>query len=89
MERSSVHRIFIACVIALAIATLAVCGASRIQGAYSNANGMVTPDLRSGGEASFTMMGETEACTYKVEGKTLHLTCGQTKLTSTSTTTGR
>jgi hypothetical protein len=80
MKRSPVPRIFLTCMIAWVLVTFVACGASKVRGTYSNASGMVTLDLRSGGEASFTMMGETEACTYKVEGQTVHLTCGQNKV---------
>jgi hypothetical protein len=34
-------------------------------------------ELRSGGKASFTMMGETQECTYTVNGNNIHLTCGK------------
>jgi len=36
---------------------------------------MATLELRSGGNASFTMMGETHTCTYKVDGDKLTLDC--------------
>ena len=52
-----------------------MCGGSSIVGTYSNANGAVTMDVRSGGNASITMMGESKACTYKVDGDQLTLNC--------------
>ena len=52
-----------------------MCSGSSVVGTYSNANGFVTMDIRSGGQASVTMMGETKACTYKVDGSQLMLTC--------------
>ena len=51
------------------------CSGSSIVGTYSNANGVVTMDVRSGGNASITMMGESKACTYKVDGNQLTLNC--------------
>ncbi|MFB3922164.1 MAG: hypothetical protein ACE145_10610 [Terriglobia bacterium] len=75
MHRQALHKsLSLGIVLLLSLAAIA-CGGSKMEGTYSNASGMVTLDLRSGGEASFTMMGETEACTYKVEGKKLHLKC--------------
>lgn len=53
----------------------AMCSGSSVEGTYSNANGFVTVDLRSGGKASVTMMGENKACTYKVDGGQLTLNC--------------
>jgi hypothetical protein len=75
--------------VALALLTMAACGSSRMKGTYSSQTGVVL-DLRSGGEASFTgvaaeismgkpPMGGAHACTYKVDGKTLHLTCEEHK----------
>ena len=52
------------------------CGPS-IKGTYSSTSGTMTLELRSGGKASFTMMGETQECTYTVSGKNIHLTCGK------------
>ncbi|MGH9746425.1 MAG: hypothetical protein ACRD59_10015 [Candidatus Acidiferrales bacterium] len=58
---------------ALALA-MAGCGAG-ITGTYTNANGLVTLDLKSGGKAALSMMGENEQCTYDVAEKNLNLTC--------------
>lgn len=66
--------------IALLAALLAVmpaigsCG-SKTEGTYTDTSGMVTLDLKSGGKANFTMMGETEACSYKVSGDKVLLDC--------------
>jgi hypothetical protein len=54
------------------------CG-SGLSGTYTNPTGLVTLDLRSGGKASLTMMGQNEECTYNVSGKNLTLTCGGDK----------
>ena len=44
-------------------------------GVYSDANGAVILELRSGGKANFTFMGEVQDCSYKTGGKQLTLTC--------------
>lgn len=45
------------------------------RGVYSDANGAVILELRSGGNANFTFMGDVENCTYDSSGKQLTLTC--------------
>jgi len=68
----------IAAVVVLAALSTS-CGGSSIQGTYTNATGIATLDVKSGGEASFSLMGEKLACTYKQEKAKLLLTCpGQT-----------
>ena len=55
---------------------LLVCGCnSGPTGTYTDANGAVILELRSGGKASFTFMGDVENCTYESSGKQLTLTC--------------
>jgi hypothetical protein len=77
MNRSRGNKRVVLFLVASVCFFVAACGNSKIRGTYSNDGGTVVLDLRSGGEASITMMGETEACTYKVEKSTLHLTCGE------------
>ena len=48
---------------------------ANMEGTYTNTGGAVTMDIRSGGKANFTLMGEKHACTYKVKGETLMLDC--------------
>jgi len=49
---------------------------SKIEGTYTQAgNGTVALDLKSGGKAMFTMMGDNIACTYKVDGDKVLLDC--------------
>lgn len=48
---------------------------SGVAGTYSDANGAVILELRSGGSASFTFMGDVEDCSYKSTDKQLTLTC--------------
>ena len=45
------------------------------RGTYTDANGAVILELRSGGKANFTFMGDVEDCTYESSGKQLTLTC--------------
>jgi hypothetical protein len=55
---------------------IAGCG-SKMEGTYSQGGGpgTIALDLKSGGKATFTMMGEDYACTYKVNGDKLALDC--------------
>jgi hypothetical protein len=89
MNRLAGNKKVVFSTVALALLALAACGSSRMKGTYSSQTGVVL-DLRSGGEASFTgvaaeismgkpPMGGAHACTYKVDGKTLHLTCEEHK----------
>jgi hypothetical protein len=62
-------------IVAAVIAVVAVIGCgSKVEGTYSNGS-MVTLDLKSGGKAMFTMMGETIPCTYKVKDNKVQLDC--------------
>ena len=62
-------------VFSAAIALL-ICGCSSgPKGTYTDANGAVILELRSGGKASFTFMGDVEDCSYKSSDKRLTLTC--------------
>jgi hypothetical protein len=64
--------------IALSTFILSACGAG-VSGTYTNTNGLVTLDLKSGGKALLTMMGQNEHCSYDVDGKNLNLTCNGEK----------
>jgi hypothetical protein len=48
---------------------------SGLQGTYTDANGAVILELRSGGKANFTFMGDVEDCSYDSSGKQITLTC--------------
>jgi hypothetical protein len=50
-------------------------GAPNMEGTYTNNGGMVTLDLKSGGKAIFTMMGESMLCTYKANDDKVLLDC--------------
>ncbi len=45
------------------------------RGTYTDANGAVILELRSGGKANFTFMGDVEECSYRSIDKQLTLTC--------------
>jgi hypothetical protein len=68
------RQILFSALMAAALATT-MCGGASVEGTYSNANGFVTMDLRSGGQAAMTMMGESKQCTYKIEGSQVTLNC--------------
>ena len=55
------------------VCVAAACGKS-LNGTYHDQSGQVTLELKSGGSAHITMMGEGHDLTYKVEGSkiTLH-----------------
>ena len=57
-----------------AMTVIGGCG-SKMEGTYTNSGGMVTLDLKSGGKAAFTMMGETIPCSYKVKDSKVMLDC--------------
>lgn len=44
-------------------------------GTYTDANGAVILELRGGGRANFTFMGDVENCTYNSSREQLTLTC--------------
>ena len=48
---------------------------SNMEGTYTSALGNVVLDLKSGGKATFTLMGESMPCTYTVKGEKLVLDC--------------
>ena len=52
------------------------CGSGGgLEGTYSTSAGNVVLELRSGGKANFTIMGETQACTWKAGDSKVVLTC--------------
>lgn len=58
----------------LTLPAIGICGAN-MEGTYTNTGGMVTLDLKSGGKATFTLIGESTPCTYKVKDDKLLLDC--------------
>lgn len=53
---------------------LASCKSSLV-GTYTSPNDPVMLELRSGGKAAFTFMGQEASCTYKSSGSQLTLNC--------------
>jgi hypothetical protein len=51
------------------------CTGSNTEGTYTSTAGNVVLDLKSGGKATFTLMGESMPCTYKVKDEKLMLDC--------------
>lgn len=58
-----------------AICTLFSGCKSSLEGTYSDAMGSTILELRSGGKANFTWMGNVLDCSYKGGGTSLTLTC--------------
>ena len=48
---------------------------SSLAGTYSDAMGSVILELRSGGKANFTFMGDVQDCSYETGDKKLTLSC--------------
>jgi hypothetical protein len=74
MNNPTWRRVAVISVVLCAFLVALGCGPS-VKGTYSDTSGTMMLELRSGGKASFTMMGETQECTYTVSGKNIHLTC--------------
>lgn len=74
MNRKALRYIVLVAAIAWLGCVIAACGA-KIEGTYSNANGLVMLDLKSGGKADLTMMGDAEHCTYTADGKKIIVNC--------------
>jgi hypothetical protein len=74
MKNRSISRIVLMAALLLIIPTLGNCG-SKLEGTYTNNGGMVTLDLKGGGKAMWTMMGETTPCKYTVKGEKIALDC--------------
>lgn len=50
-------------------------GGSSVEGTYASNMGNVVLDLKSGGKAMFTLMGESMPCKYNVKDEKLVLDC--------------
>jgi hypothetical protein len=72
-------RIFLASTMVFFSLANAACG-GKLEGTYSNPSGMVMLDLRSGGKADMTMMGEVQHCGWKADSKNVTVTCGNDSL---------
>jgi hypothetical protein len=73
MNHTTLRRGFVPLLLAFALSA-ASCG-SRFEGTYANANGTIILELRSGGKAALTFLGETRQCTYATGGEQLTLDC--------------
>ena len=70
--------------LASAAIALLICGCnSGPTGTYTDANGAVILELRSGGKANFTFIGDVEECSYKSSDRQLTLTCKGSPVPST------
>jgi hypothetical protein len=70
----------------LLVAVLFVAGCPKratVEGTYTNANSSIVLDLKSGGQASFAVMGETKQCTYTADGSQISLDCQGDKVVFT------
>lgn len=62
-------------VLALALACFAVLAGCGVQGTYSDPNGAMTIELKSGGVATITMMGQTAQCAYTTASNQVIVDC--------------
>jgi hypothetical protein len=75
MKTMSIYRMLVSVALIFVTPAIGSCG-SKMEGTYTQpAGGAIALDLRSGGKANFTLMGENYACTYKVKGEKLMLDC--------------
>ncbi len=74
MKKASNARSQIVFIFVLALSVLSACGKS-VTGTYSNANGTVVLELKSGGKATITMLGVVGQCTYEADDQQVTLTC--------------
>jgi hypothetical protein len=65
------------------IPLLFVIGCQSITGTYTDANGAVILELRSGGSASLTFMGDVENCSYTSSKQQVTLTCKESPVPTT------
>jgi len=75
-------RPFVAFASALMLLAVSACSSgSKMAGTYSNANGSIVLDLKSGGVGSLTIAGESKPCTYTVDNAQIKLTCDSDETT--------
>ena len=64
------------CAVSAATLVLSGCnGSSGMKGTYTDPAGSVLLELKSGGKANFTFMGDVEDCTYSTSRPHLNLNC--------------
>ena len=62
--------------VTLAVALICFSGCTpSIEGTYSNANGSIVLDLKSGDKASLTVLGETKSCFYQEAKDQISVVC--------------
>lgn len=64
-----------AVLVAFGLSEVACGSGGGLEGTYSTSAGNVVLELRSGGKANFTIMGEGQACTWKATDTKVSLTC--------------
>jgi hypothetical protein len=74
MKNLIFRRIVLIAALVLIAPAIGSCG-SKMEGTYTNTGGMVTLDLKSGGKATLTLMGDPAPCTYKVKDDKVMLDC--------------
>lgn len=74
MKHTTMRKGFLLSVVAIMILATTACG-SKFPGTYSNDNGSMILDVKSGGKASFTVMGETKPCTWTEDGNQFTFDC--------------
>jgi hypothetical protein len=78
--RNCIARIACICLFAGLSVIAADCGRASgagggMQGTYTDATGSFLLELKSGGNANFTYMGDDETCKYTTSGTTLTVNC--------------
>lgn len=54
---------------------IGIAGCGGVQGTYTDATGSMTLELKSGGAATFSFMGQTAQCTYVAESNQVTVDC--------------
>ena len=67
----------------IALAFLVISCGPAVKGTYSNVNGAIVLDVKSGHKASFSIAGDSRECTYNVDGGKLMLDCQGDKVVFT------
>src|SRR5690348_12336356 len=67
--------IVVVCLVLSLVAPTVGYSGSNMEGTYSTSAGNVVLDLKPGGKAMFTLMGESMPCTYNVKDEKLVLDC--------------
>jgi len=79
MNGKSFEKAAVAVLLICSCVVNAACG-GKLEGTYSNPSGMVMLDLRTGGKAEMTMMGEIQHFSWKADSKNVTAKCGNDSL---------